>query len=510
MNKKRLILTGVFVFLIIMYISIASFALEIVEAPVLDDEPAIVGIARGEDQIETTRKAIEYAGGLDDIINEGDTVLIKPNIVGAHPKGIGKISDYRTVQEVVNLVNTQGAEKIYISESPVDARSFNSAMEITGFVNIEGAVLYNHDGSRQESKKIKSEVSLLDHGIYLPEKYLEVDKVIVVSVMKTHNEAGVTLSLKNIGMGMPPLQAYNPSSGNKAILHEYGINNVIVDVGLIRHVDFSIIDGIIGGEGEGPLYVDPKKSNVIVAGNNIVSVDTIGTKIMGYNPERIPHIVYAASKDLGSMNNIEVKGDSISDIGVFYKRPSNNQNNVFQATSVILKNKSGDIKRNNMRNNINLQEQIVEGRENWSDTSDLSATFDLAVDNQNIYVYMNIYNNSVTNDDIVEIVFNGRNNFSYFSGSKMKISNILDDPETPENIKLEREIVDEGYILEITIPRTGIWNNLSHLQTYGFDVILHDYDQEGNLQTKMQWNNGENVSRFNNHLGRVFIDIQDR
>src|SRR5262249_16170411 len=50
---------------------------------------------------------------------------------------------------------------------------------------------------------------------------------------------------------------------------------------------FSVIDGIIGGEGEGPLHPDAYPSGVILAGFNPVAVDWVATRLMGFNPDSI-------------------------------------------------------------------------------------------------------------------------------------------------------------------------------------------------------------------------------
>jgi hypothetical protein len=51
---------------------------------------------------------------------------------------------------------------------------------------------------------------------------------------------------------------------------------------------FSVVDGIVGGEGEGPLHPDAYPSGVVLAGWNPVAVDWVATRAMGLDPERIP------------------------------------------------------------------------------------------------------------------------------------------------------------------------------------------------------------------------------
>lgn len=47
---------------------------------------------------------------------------------------------------------------------------------------------------------------------------------------------------------------------------------------------FSIIDGVVGGENNGPLAPDPKPSGVILGGENFVAVDVVATRLMGFSP----------------------------------------------------------------------------------------------------------------------------------------------------------------------------------------------------------------------------------
>ena len=51
---------------------------------------------------------------------------------------------------------------------------------------------------------------------------------------------------------------------------------------------FSIIDGIIGGEKEGPLTPSPKKCGVLIAGFNPIAVDLVATRLMGFDYRQIP------------------------------------------------------------------------------------------------------------------------------------------------------------------------------------------------------------------------------
>ena len=50
----------------------------------------------------------------------------------------------------------------------------------------------------------------------------------------------------------------------------------------------SVVDGIVGGEGNGPLDACPKRSGMIVAGSNPVAVDLACARLMGFDYKRLP------------------------------------------------------------------------------------------------------------------------------------------------------------------------------------------------------------------------------
>lgn len=50
---------------------------------------------------------------------------------------------------------------------------------------------------------------------------------------------------------------------------------------------FAVIDGVVGGELEGPLSPTARHSGVIVAGANMLAVDKVAARLMGFDPQKI-------------------------------------------------------------------------------------------------------------------------------------------------------------------------------------------------------------------------------
>lgn len=281
------------------------------------DSNPVVGISRGADYAKVTEEAIKNAGGLEDIVKKGDTVIIKPNICTYAEAGSGKITDYRTVQKIVDMVNGLGASRIIIAEGTIAGDAFSSSfLGINMYDTIKGVELFNLNGcNEEECYELKPEKSLTGKALFIPMIYMDADVVINVAKLKTHfqPEAVVSLSLKN-SFGVPPGQIYG--TGSKNGLHALGLKEAIVDINKIRKPDFSIIEGIVGGQGNGPLNNEPVKSEIIFAGRDPVALDTAALNFMGFTVEDVAHVKLAGEEKLGisDLGSIKIVGADLEAI----------------------------------------------------------------------------------------------------------------------------------------------------------------------------------------------------
>lgn len=54
---------------------------------------------------------------------------------------------------------------------------------------------------------------------------------------------------------------------------------------------FSVIDGIIGGEGNGPLFPDERKTGLIISGCNHLAADIVAARLMGFDWRKLPWVM---------------------------------------------------------------------------------------------------------------------------------------------------------------------------------------------------------------------------
>lgn len=75
------------------------------------------------------------------------------------------------------------------------------------------------------------------------------------------------------------------------ILYYYNLDKKILSSKPVRNV-LSIIDGIVAGEGDGPLRPIDKKAQVLIAGFNPLLVDLAMAKLVGFNIIKVKTLVY--------------------------------------------------------------------------------------------------------------------------------------------------------------------------------------------------------------------------
>jgi len=67
----------------------------------------------------------------------------------------------------------------------------------------------------------------------------------------------------------------------------------------------AVVDGIIGGEGNGPMAPDPKPCGVILAGTHPVAVDCVAAAVMGFDFGKIPLLRHAFEMQQLGLANFE-------------------------------------------------------------------------------------------------------------------------------------------------------------------------------------------------------------
>ena len=169
----------------------------------------------------------------------------------------------------------------------------------------------------------------------------DADVYISIPKLKTHQKVGATLNLKGLvgtisnknqlvhwqvgypqihGDEYPSKEAYE--AGQKAKVKHRGawpgndtiwrmVGDLYQGMKMKERRYFTVIDGIVAGEGQGPFCPTSKNANTLIVAEDLLAADVVATRYMGFDPWKIKYLQYFLEKkyDEIDLNNIMVWND---------------------------------------------------------------------------------------------------------------------------------------------------------------------------------------------------------
>ena len=228
-------------------------------------------------------------------------VFLKPNLVtvysrmGLVERDYPETTDPRVLDALVAFLK-QHTDRIIIAESSGRGVPTRGSFRVAGLDRL----------ARHHQVELVALEEALTERYYLPhakvQKEIIIPKIfapvlrreavlISVAKMKTNLYTEVTLGLKN-AMGLLP---YNLRQRH----HHFALDEKLVDILRLIQPDLTVIDGLVGGEGNCPAPVDPVDSRVIISGTNCLETDRVAARMMGFDPDKIPLLQAAATAGFG-------------------------------------------------------------------------------------------------------------------------------------------------------------------------------------------------------------------
>jgi len=271
---------------------------------------AIVAIVKGERGHEPVFKALDLIDYKQALVGY-DKVLIKVNFITDKTWDTGATTDPIVVEAIIKKLEALPV-KVYVVESDATITNADKAFEKTGMKDMckrNGVEWLN---LRHVKDRVKLEVPNGEalQSITVPRLVTE-SAVINAAKLKTHLNTTVTLGMKNM-FGLLPDKF-------KGKYHMKGISKVVVDINTVLKPAFTVIDGFVGMEGEGPVDGTPVKMNLIIAGKDVVATDATAARVMGFNPFEITHIRKAFEKGLGR-SEAEIVGEKLETVKRTFKQ----------------------------------------------------------------------------------------------------------------------------------------------------------------------------------------------
>lgn len=314
-------------------------------------------------------ESFNLLGGLGALV-QGKTVTVKVNLTGQdfspfldRPVGETYMTHYATVYHLAGALFGAGARRVRIVEStgrrtPLEPTLIEAgwnlrALDALGTMSYENT---RNRGSAADYAHLKVPHGRMFTSFEVNRAYADTDVMVSLAKLKQHDTAGVTLTMKNM-FGLTPSSMYGGTPGDenstagRGLIHDPGrhidlelpglkpdfqsteagvrVPCATADLCGARPVDLAIIDGIMSVTGaESRYYAGPRmrlvNPAVLIVGTNPVSVDAVGTSVMGFDPRArrgsAPfascenHLLLAEETGLGAADlaRIDVRGLTLS------------------------------------------------------------------------------------------------------------------------------------------------------------------------------------------------------
>lgn len=223
-------------------------------------------------------------GGMAKYVKPGDRVLLKPNMLtGSRPT-----KECTTRPEIVycvaKMVQAVGG-KPFIGDSPAfgSARGVADANGLLEWANKIDLPVVEMHGKRYA-------IDSQDFGSFLLSKEaMEADVVINLPKVKSHVQLTVTLGVKNLFGCVPgKMKAWWHMEAGK---DRQRFGTMLVETARAISPQLTIIDGIVGHEGNGPSGGEPRELGVLGASDDVFALDRAMVEVLGVDPKQLPTIV---------------------------------------------------------------------------------------------------------------------------------------------------------------------------------------------------------------------------
>ena len=263
---------------------------------------------------EAIDKALSLIGGIGRYVKPGSRVVIKPNLVSKKRPDSAVTTNPDFVHAVICAVEEAGGI-VTIAESPGEPYTKPRLMSLYAACGmnkaIEGtkAVLNYETGFREAEHPAGHTIKKMP----IIDPILDADVIINLPKLKTHVMTSYTGAVKNL-FGVIP-------GNHKAELHfrlddRTAFCSMLLDLCERVAPTLSIMDAIVGMEGNGPTSGTDRFMGLVMASADPYALDMVGCSVIGYDPMEIETVRQSRERGYipAAVGELDIRGESIDTV----------------------------------------------------------------------------------------------------------------------------------------------------------------------------------------------------
>jgi uncharacterized protein (DUF362 family)/Pyruvate/2-oxoacid:ferredoxin oxidoreductase delta subunit len=256
------------------------------------------------------RRSIDLIGGISTFVKRGNRVLLKPNLlygkspekaVTTHPSILrGMIQIVREAGGIPSIGDSPAVGSLTKTAEKAGIKAVADEMKCP-LVEFDKPVLPPRGGGK------------IFKQLEIDQTVLDADVIINLPKFKTHSLTLLTLGVKNLFGCIP--------GPRKALWHlkagedRKTFAQILVDIYQIIQPSLTILDGIMGMEGNGPNGGRPIPLGLILASGNSLSLDQVACDLLGISRESLLTTRVAFEQGMRE-DEIDVLGERVEDVKI--------------------------------------------------------------------------------------------------------------------------------------------------------------------------------------------------
>jgi len=265
---------------------------------------------QGAELAEKLDFLLDELGGLDEFIKVGDKVLFKTNLLMGKNPAAAVTTNPELIRALAKKVKNLGAEVI-IADSPggpFNEKLLKRAYQKSGLYQMamEENIRLNYN---TDSKKYDYKEGKINKSFQLASYIEEADVIINLPKLKTHGLTMYTGGVKNLFGCIPGVLKAEYHLRMQSV---YDFSRMLNDLAALVAPDLTIMDAVVGMEGDGPSNGKARKFNYLLASGSPYYLDLAAVKILGIDPaEKVPSIKAALEDKIIQKKDLKIVGDKI-------------------------------------------------------------------------------------------------------------------------------------------------------------------------------------------------------
>ena len=229
----------------------------------------------------------------------GKLVAIKPNDTWASKDDTSAVTQGDTLRAVIRMVKAAGPRAIVVSGG-AGAAETDEVFRLSGMMNVieeERVEFFDHN----KPPFIEVPLRGLAKTVMVSSRIPEYEALIVLSQLKVHESATVTLALKNIAMSFPAADYYGHPRGSFEGGHYFfdDLHSFIAAMAVAFQITLAVTVGQPAMVATGPIGGHCVNTGLLIASDDALAADVVGARLLGFKLSAVRHLEEASKLALG-------------------------------------------------------------------------------------------------------------------------------------------------------------------------------------------------------------------